>query len=149
MPAKYVKMGMSFEYPENWTLDEEDALAGRRSVTIYSPNGAFWSLAVHPSSTTPDQLARAAVDAMKEEYEDLEVQPASDVIAGWEVVGHDLNFYCLDLTNTATIRCLSTDQATYSIFCQGEDRDYDRLAMVFLAITTSFLGNLKQLRYEP
>ena len=149
MPAKYVKMGMSFEYPENWTLDEDDALAGRRSVTAYSPGGAFWSVAVHSRSTTPDQLAQAAVDAMKEEYEDLEAEPVSDVIAGWETIGYNLNFYCLDLTNTATIRCLTTDQATYSIFCQAEDRDYDRLARVFLAITTSLLGNLKQLRYEP
>ncbi len=149
MPAKYVKMGMSFEYPENWTLDEDDALAGHGSVTVYSPCGAFWSVAVHPSSTAPDQLAQAAVDAMKEEYDDLEAEPASDVIAGWEAIGYNLNFYCLDLTNTATIRCLTTDQATYSIFCQAEDRDYDRLAKVFLAITASFLGNLKQLRYEP
>jgi len=57
MPAKFDKMGISFQYPENWTLDEEDALQGRDSVTVYTPGGGFWSVAVHPSTTDPDQLA--------------------------------------------------------------------------------------------
>ena len=34
MPEKYEKLGISFQYPDNWTLDEEDALAGRNSVTV-------------------------------------------------------------------------------------------------------------------
>ena len=37
MPAVYEKMGIRFMYPDNWTLDEEEALHGNQSVSVYSP----------------------------------------------------------------------------------------------------------------
>jgi hypothetical protein len=148
MPAEFNKLGISFQYPENWTLDEDDALAGGQSVTVYSPGGAFWTISVHPRAADPVELAEAAVNAMKEEYEELEVEQTRETIAGREMVGYDLSFYYLDLTNTARVRCLRTDQATYTLFCQAEDREFDRVHKVFLAMTTSFLNNLRQLRYS-
>jgi hypothetical protein len=143
MPAEFNKLGISFQYPENWSLDEDDAVAGRKSVTVYSPGGAFWSISVHPRSTDPVKLAKSAVDAMKTEYAELEVEKTRETIAGRELVGYDLNFFYLDLTNTASVRCIRTDRATYTVFCQAEDREFDRIRGVFLAMTSSFLGNLK------
>lgn len=147
MPAKFEKLGISFQYPDNWTLDEEDAPAGGKSVTIYSPGGAFWSVALHPGSADPAQLAKVAVDAMRQEYEELEAEQTRETLAGRELIGYDLNFYYLDLTNTARIRCLRTDQTTLTIFCQAEDREFDRVELVFQAITTSLLGGLKDFSY--
>ena len=147
MPAKFEKLGVSFQYPDNWTLDEEDILAGGKSVTIYSPGGAFWSVALHCHSADPAQLAKAAVDAMKQEYEELEAEQTRQTLAGRELIGYDLNFYYLDLTNTARIRCLRTDQTTLTIFCQAEDREFDQIELVFQAITTSLLSGLKKLSY--
>ena len=144
MPLKFEKLGISFQYPDNWTLDEEDALVGRRSVTVYSPGGAFWSVAVHPRSADPARLAKAAVDAMRQEYEEIEAQEAQETLAGREMIGYDLNFYYLDLTNTARIRCLQTEQVTWSIFCQAEDREFDRIELVFRAMTASLLSGLKE-----
>ena len=144
MPEKFEKLGISFQYPDNWTLDEEDAPAGRQSVTVYSPGGAFWSVAVHPRSAHPAQLAEAAVDAMKQEYEKLDVEQTRETTAGLEMIGYDLNFYYLDLTNTARIRCLRTKRATYSVFCQAEDREFDQIQMVFQAMTTSLLRGLEE-----
>lgn len=143
MPAVFHKLGISFQYPENWTLDEEDALAGSQSVTVYSPGGAFWSVSIHPRDTNPHQLADAAVKVMKGEYDSLESETAQETLAGRELVGFNLNFFCLDLTNTAIIRCLRTDQATYVLFWQAEDRDFDGLDPVFRAMTVSLLNNLK------
>ena len=144
MPLKFEKLGISFQYPDNWALDEEDALVGRRSVTVYSPGGAFWSVAVHPRSADPARLAKAAVDAMRQEYEEIEAQEAQETLAGREMIGYDLNFYYLDLTNTARIRCLQTEQVTWSIFCQAEDREFDRIELVFRAMTASLLSGLKE-----
>jgi len=146
MPATFQKLGITFQYPDNWSLDEEDALAGRGAVTVYSPNGgAFWTVAVDESRSEPTELARAAADAMKEEYEGLESEDAFEIIEGHELVGHDLNFYCLDLTNTAQIRCLRTSRASYSIFCQAEDREFEQVQPVFNAMMVSLLGSLKNL----
>jgi hypothetical protein len=139
MPAKYEKLGISFQYPENWTLDEEDALAGRNSVTVYSPGGAFWSVAVHPLSADPKLLARAAVDAMTEEYKEVETEEAHETVADHELVGFDLNFYYLDLISTARVRGVRFHQATYVIFYQAEDREFDEIHRVFEAMTFSLL----------
>lgn len=142
MPAKYEKLGICFQYPENWTLDELDAMEGRQSVTVFSPGGAFWSVAVHPGTTDLDQLARAAVQAMRDEYSEVEAEEAREAIGGHEMTGYDLNFFYLDLTNTAQIRCLKTERATYSIFCQAEDHEFDQIDRVFRAITASLLSGL-------
>ena len=142
VPARFEKLGISFQYPDNWTLDEEDALAGHRSVTVYSPGGAFWSVAVQPSSADPVRLARAALEAMQQEYEELDVEEAREAVAGREMVGYDLNFYYLDLTNTAQIRCLQADQTTYTIFCQAEDQEFAQIKSLFQAMTTSLLREM-------
>jgi len=57
-------------------------------------------------------------------------------------VGFDLSFYYLDLISTASVRCFRTGRATYAFFCQAEDREFTQIQQVFLAMATSFLGNL-------
>jgi hypothetical protein len=143
MPAQFDSLGISFQYPENWTLDDSDAVLGRKSVTVYSPGGAFWSVAIHPRAAEPATLAAAVVDAMKEEYEGLESQQAEESIADHDLTGYDLAFYCLDLTNTAHVRSLRCAQATYTIYCQAEDREYERLHRVFEAMTLTLLTGLE------
>jgi hypothetical protein len=64
------------------------------------------------------------------------------VFGGRNLTGFDLNFYCLDLTNTAQVRTLATPAAIYLILCQAEDREWNELAPVFAAITTSFVTGL-------
>lgn len=144
MPGIYNKLGIRFLFPDNWTLDETDVLDGNSSVSVYSPGGAFWSVILHPAELEPEDLVEAAVDAMRQEYDELDAEPFHDVVAGQEVVGSDLNFYCLDLTNTALIRSFSTDGATCLVLCQADDREFEELGGVFDAITRSLLDpNLK------
>jgi hypothetical protein len=147
MPAQFDSLGISFQYPENWTLDDSDALLGRRSVTVYSPGGAFWSVAIHPGKAEPGKLASAAVETMKQEYEGLEAEEVEETVAGHELIGYDLAFYCLDLTNTAHIRSLRFAHTAYTIYCQSEDREYERVKRVFEAMTLTLLNSLKDLRY--
>ena len=144
MPAKFEKLGITFQYPDNWTLEEEDAQVGRGSVTVYSPDGAFWSVTLQPQDVDPDELARAALEAMKDEYGEIETERAAETIAGHRMVGYDLSFYYLDLTSTARVRSLRTRWATYTVFCQAEDREFNRIQIVFRAMTTSLLNNLTQ-----
>ncbi len=147
MPSEWRFEGISFQYPENWSLDEEDIAAGQRSVTVYSPGGGFWSLCIYPSSVDPKQLAEAAALAMREEYEGLEAEAIEESINGRDLVGFDFNFFFLDLTNTAIVRCVRTDRATYAILYQAEDTEYDKIGEVFRAITASFVQSLRTLRY--
>jgi hypothetical protein len=142
MPLRYDKMGIDFQYPDNWNLDEDEAAKGHESVAVYSPGGAFWSVAIHPRTTDPEELAKTALAAMQEEYPGLESEPTSDRLCALEVTGYEMSFYYLDLISTATVRILQTSRASYTIFYQAEDRDFDRLLPVFRAITASLVAKL-------
>ncbi len=139
MPKIYERLGLQFQYPDNWILDEEEALAGNHSVTVYSPTGAFWSVVVHPADADPLGLAAAAVRALKEEYPDLETVAVEEEVAGLRTTGFDMNFSYLDLTSTATVRVGHHLGKTIAVVCQAEDRDYEQLSNVFRAITHSLL----------
>ncbi|MBN1590248.1 MAG: hypothetical protein JW888_12105 [Pirellulales bacterium] len=148
MPAEFAKMGIRFQYPENWSVSEDISLAGCRSVTVNSPASAFWTLSIHPRLTDPTQLVEVAVQVMREEYKEIEGEMVCEEIEGHQLIGQDINFYCLDLTNTAWIRSVRTDQATYTILCQAEDREFDQIGDVFRAMITSFLANIGSLAKE-
>lgn len=143
MPARFEKLGISFQYPENWTLDEEDALAGRQSVTVYSPGGAFWSVAMQSPAIEPGEVAKTVAEALQQEYEEVEVTAAEETVAGQLLVGYDLNFFYLDLINTAQVRSLTLDQTTYTIVFQAEDRELAQIGRVMEAMTVSLLTGLQ------
>ncbi len=108
-------------------------------MAVYSPTGAFWTIMLSPPSLAPRELTLAALQAMKQEYQDFEAVPASETIAGTELTGFDMNFYCLDLTNTAQVRGFRMRAASCVILWQAEDRDLSGVELVFRAITTSLL----------
>ncbi len=141
MPSTYDKQGVRFLYPDNWVLDEEDSPAGSPSVTVQSPGGAFWSLAIHDPTTDPRDLAAAALEALQIEYPDSESEAVTERIGGQSIEGYDFHFFYLDFVSTAAIRGLRTANASCLVLCQAEDREYDELGVVFRAITTSLLAS--------
>jgi hypothetical protein len=141
MPAVFDKLGIRFLYPDNWTLDEQEAISGNRSVTVYSPGGAFWSIAVYGPEVDPSELATEALRSIKADYAGAEAEPASDEIAGQTLKGYDLNFFFLDMTNTALIRVFRWEGLTCLVLCQAEDREFKTIGPVFHAITTSLFTN--------
>jgi len=144
MPALFNKFGIHFQYPENWTLETDSAAPGRQAVTVYSLGGGFWTVSLAPSDSVPAQLAETALDTIKREYDELDSETTSESIGDVDLIGYDLNFYCLDLTNTAWIRAGRTSRAAYLVICQAEDREFDQISPVFRAMTTSLLKNDKR-----
>ena len=136
------QFGLAFDYPDSWTLDTTDSAGGQAAVTVYSPEGAFWSVSAHAPGGEAAALASAVVAEMREGYRDLDSEPASDTLSGRALAGYDVNFLCLDLTNTAAVRTLETEDAIYLFICQAEDREWDRISHVFAAMTTSFVAAL-------
>jgi hypothetical protein len=142
MPAVFDKLGIRFTYPENWRVDESEALGGECSVTVYSPGGSFWAVSLHAPETDPRNLVKAAVKALRETYQDLDDEPLTEEIAGHELAGSDVNFYCLDLTNTALVRSFHTPRFNGLVLCQADDREFAEIEPVFRAMTQSLLLGL-------
>jgi hypothetical protein len=136
------RLGLAFDYPDSWAVDIGDSDGRHAAVTVQSPEGGFWSLSGHAPGGDAAELSGAVLGQMREEYRDLDSEAATDVVAGHRLAGFDMNFYCLDLTNTAQVRTLETPDAVYLLFCQAEDREWDRIAPVFAAMTASFVSQL-------
>lgn len=146
---EFNRFGLSFQYPDNWAIDVSDAAGRHAAVTVHSPDGGFWSVSGHAAGGPPDALARAVLAQMREEYRDLDAEPGADEVAGHVLPGYDMNFYCLDLTNTARVRTLTTPHVIYLVFCQAEDREWEKIAPVFAAMTATFVATMAESPGRP
>jgi hypothetical protein len=142
MPAVFDHLGVQFQYPEGWSLEAGDEARGDE-VTVYSPGGAFWSLTIRDGSD-PAEMMDIVVEAMRDEYDELDSENVEDSIAGEELSGCDINFYCLDLTNTAQVRAFCRGEKTYLMIWQAEDREFEEIAPIFRAIATSLVEHVRK-----
>ncbi|MEX2138482.1 MAG: hypothetical protein WD894_04430 [Pirellulales bacterium] len=148
MQANFDKFGIRFQYPDNWTLEADDVLRGQGAISVYSPGGGFWSVTVHGPDDKPEELIGAVVEAMRNLYEDLDAEERLETIDGRAVFGCEINFYCLDLTNTATVRVIHSPRANYLVVCQAEDREFAELENVFAAMTASLIKQSEWLQED-
>ena len=111
MAAQFEDGGIRFRYPENWRLEREDNEAGW-TVSLHSPETAFLMVCLREDMPSTDRLADAALDALREEYPDLEADDCVDSLAGQPAIGHDIRFISLDLTNTCWTRSFYSGRGT-------------------------------------
>ena len=144
MPKQYDNLGIAFQYPDNWQLDEEevDHETGFLSTTVFSPGGGFWSVIRHPADTEPTDAVQQAVHAIREEYDNIESAPAEETVGEVTMAGFDLGFIYLDLTNTVRVRGFRSADATIVVFAQAEDRELAKNGAVFDAMTYSLVDSL-------
>ncbi len=136
MAAQFEDGGIRFRYPENWRLEREDNEAGW-TVSLQSPDTAFLMVCLREDMPSTDRLADAALDALREEYPDLEADDCVDSLAGQPAIGHDIRFISLDLTNTCWTRSFYSAHGTVLVLCQTNDLELDRHEPVLRAICAS------------
>jgi len=142
MTAVYEHAGIRIQYPENWQLRPNVESPDAKSILAESPSGAFWSLEVFSSGMTVEVACAEVLRAMRNEYEEIEVEPTVEVLGEMKAEGYNITFYCLDMLVSARVvgwesRALGTLILQY----QAEDREFQRLERVFQAISTSLLLN--------
>jgi hypothetical protein len=136
MVAEFEEMGIRFKYPENWRLEREETDEGW-TVSVQSPDTAFLMLSLRQDMPSTDEMASTALEALKEEYPDLEADDRTDSLAGVPAVGHDIRFFSFDLTNTCWIRSFYTAQGTVLLLCQFNDLEEEKNEPVLRAICAS------------
>jgi hypothetical protein len=120
MPGRFERDGVAFVYPENWQLRPDDYEAGW-CVSVFSPDTAFLSVTLDTLGAPPGRMADVALAALREEFPDLESEPAGGTLAGLAAVGHDVEFMTLDLTNSCFVRSVSTGRGTLLVYWQASD----------------------------
>ncbi|MBN1855023.1 MAG: hypothetical protein JW829_19980 [Pirellulales bacterium] len=139
MPAQFDRFGISFAFPDNWSLDDSEDDLPFPSVTVSSPETAFWSVSLHSRDTNVQELIETTIQAIRGEYGNLDVQEICDDFEGQSIHGCELNFCYLDLFSTAQIRVFRRNHHVCLLICQAEDHEFETMRLVFDAITTSLL----------
>src|SRR5438552_15017876 len=136
MVAEFDAPGIRFKYPENWQLEREDNETGW-TVSIQSPETAFLMLCLREDMPPTDEVAQSALEALREVYPDLEADECVDSVAGQPAVGHDIQFFSLDLTNTCWTRSFHSARGTVLVLCQTNDLEMEKNEPVLRAICAS------------
>ncbi len=139
MPGLFRKYGIQFQYPENWHLEESGEGEMPFEISAESPDGPVVSMTFFDPTSDPAEVLREYLESLQEQYEDLEMGPAGDEVAGVAGQGVEAMFYCLDFLVTAKIRWYKTDRFLVVVLEQAESREFDKHAMVFQAIKTTLL----------
>jgi hypothetical protein len=136
MAAHYNDGGIRFRYPDDWQLEREESDTGW-TISLQSPETAFMMVCFRDDLTTPDEMAAAALAALREEYPSLEADECVDSLAGQPATGYDIQFFSFDLTNTCYARSFYSSEGTVLILWQANDLELERQGPVLKAICAS------------
>jgi hypothetical protein len=136
MAAQFSEDGIRFQYPENWQLDREETGAGW-TVSVQSPGTAFFLVSYDADMPDTELMADTALEALRSEYPGLEADQAVDSLAGEPAVGHDVQFFSFDLTNTCWLRSFYSGSGTVLAMWQANDLELERVEPVLRAISAS------------
>jgi hypothetical protein len=137
MTAEFNEMGVRFLYPENWEVSSDTSGGWPLAVSVHSPTGAFWSANIDTRDCS--QLADEALQAMRREYDELELEPLEYELEDLRLTGYELHFYCLDLLIVSHVLPIPGDERSMVVLYQAEHRDFLKLKPVFDAILMSLL----------
>jgi hypothetical protein len=138
MAAQFADGGIRFCYPENWKLEREENDAGW-TVSLQSPSTAFVMVCFRDDNSTPEEMALAALEALREEYPELESEVAVGAVAGRPATGYDVRFFSLDLSNTCFLRSFHTSEGTILLLWQATDLELEKIEPVLRAICKSMV----------
>jgi hypothetical protein len=139
MPAVFERFGVRFMYPENWSLIDLEVEDWPRTLTLQSTGTGFWTLHVYPPGQEAEPLVQEVAQAIRQEFRELEMLPATEVFGDTSTTGVDIAFFWLDLLVEAKIRYVHTPSATLLWHYQAESREFEQIEPVFQAIAVSML----------
>jgi hypothetical protein len=117
----YDENGIRFEYTPAWTMEVTDS-GPLTTINLEHPAGvAFLIVTSDDSCPDPGEVADTILETLREEYAELEDEPFEEVVNKRLVSGYDVQFFALDLSNTARIRSFRTFTRTITVYGQWSD----------------------------
>jgi hypothetical protein len=136
MDTTYQAHGVRFRYPREWEVNEQKE-GDQISITVSSPQTAFWTVTLFPGCPEPADIVAAALDAFHEEYDELDDYPSQVRVCKRRTVSRDIDFVCLELLNSAGIRAFRAARFTVLVLFQLTESERRETAPILDRITKS------------
>src|SRR5205823_11352989 len=107
------------------------------TVLVQSPETAFMMVCLRADTPAAEDLVEATLTALKDDYPLLESQDRTETFAGQPAIGHDIEFFSFDLTNTCWTRSFYSSRGTVLVMCQFNDLESEKNELVLRAICAS------------
>ncbi len=134
--TRYEGHGVTFEFPDIWELTEDvedkDVL-----LTIRADSVSFWALRILSERPRADEVIQACVDAVQDEYEDVEVLESRGMLAALPASCRELGFTCFELLNSVSFTCVRATEMTLLAWWQGTDHELTEIRVIFERMTQS------------
>ncbi len=136
MREVYDRHGITFQYPADWEVSEQEQ-GDECLITVSGPGTSFWSVGLFRDRPSPDLVLETALAAFKDEYPDLDAYDADDELLSQPTMGYDIEFFCLELVNTARIRSFLAQDFTVLVLCQADDTELETSDPLFEEMSRS------------
>ena len=138
MVNTFERDGISFRYPADWTVEvAEDATSGGWTVTVSSPDTAFFLASLQPDGTDGGDLSDQTLATLKSEYKELDAEEVMETICGLPAIGFNADFLTVDTPTTCRVRAMDTFAGPLLLLAQVSEFDRDKNDPVLLAIVKS------------
>lgn len=136
MQEFFERDGVRFQFPGDWQLEVETE-GDSWTASLQSPETAFLVVTYVPGVDDPAELIEAAVEGLRAEYPDIEVDDAVGSLGGAPAVSADISFQHLDLTNTCWARAIPVADGSLLVLAQSCDQESDSTAPILKGIVQS------------
>lgn len=137
MNQLYRSNGVRFRYPDDWELNEEQSIENEVSITVSSSETSFWSLTLFLDGELPEVLVESAIEAFREEYEELDIYTAEADYCHRTNIARDVEFVCFELMNSAFLRAFRSGSFSVLILYQGNDQELEETKSILEEISAS------------
>ena len=124
MREVYDRHGITFQYPADWEVTEQEE-GDECLITVSGPGTSFWSVGLFRDRPSPDLVLETALAAFKDEYPDLDAYVTDDELLSQPTLGYDIEFFCLELVNTARLRTFLAREFTVLVLSQADDTELE------------------------
>lgn len=137
MPETFDGLGLSFLYPDSWTVEQQESADG---IALHSTGSSFMMLT--DCGPTLESAFEECQKLMAEEFEEIERSTIQQDISGHRCDGLVQRFVYLDLIVTSTLLRIEKHDRQLLVQIQGEDRELSEQQAVFDAVLTSMLQSI-------
>ena len=138
MPKTFHRSCLTVQYPDGWLHEVEDGESGwTASFQAPAPDTAFVIVSYHPDSDDVSAVLDGVLETLRGEYSKLDAESAMETISGLPAVGHDIEFFTLDFTNTCQTRAVLTSIGVFMFMRQCTDEELPDYGDVMDAIVAS------------